>query len=351
MSAAGAFADKVLEASVVGSFSRIGYDVRSRLGSWGDPPSMNGRSVLITGATSGLGQAAATRLASLRASVRFVARDESRARIARTAMIDASGNRDVGYVIADMANFDSLRDLAVRLSDEFDVLDVLVHNAGSLTAERAVADDGTELTVASQLLGPFLLTNLLLPPLSRSGPGRVVTVSSGGVYSQRCDIDRLERGAADYDGVTAYARVKRAQLVLNHEWARRVNPASVVFQAMHPGWADTPGVRSSLPGFHRVMRPLLRSSGQGADTTVWLAAATEATHTNGDFWLDRHRRWEHKVPWTRSRDAASDQARLWDWCVARTGSHTDKAARPEIRQRSPQDRSDSPLAISFPQIG
>ena len=108
MSAAGAFADKVLEASVVGSFSRIGYDVRSRLGSWGDPPSMSGRSVLITGATSGLGQAAATRLASLRASVRFVARDESRARIARTAMVGASGNHDVGYVIADMANFDSV---------------------------------------------------------------------------------------------------------------------------------------------------------------------------------------------------------------------------------------------------
>ena len=220
----------------------------------------------------------------------------------------------------------------MRLSDEFDVLDVLVHNAGSLTPERAVADDGTELTVASQLLGPFLLTNLLLPPLRRSGPGRVITVSSGGMYSQRFDLDQLEMGAADYDGVTAYARVKRAQLVLNHEWACRIDPASVVFQAMHPGWADTPGVRSSLPGFYRVMRPLLRSSGQGADTIVWLAAATEETHTNGDFWLDRHRRSEHKVPWTRPRDAATDQARLWDWCVSRTGSHAGEAGPPKIRQ-------------------
>jgi dehydrogenase/reductase SDR family protein 12 len=328
MSVTEAVFDKVLEATVVGSFSKIGYDVRSRLGHWDEPPSMKGRSVLVTGATSGLGQEAATRLASLGASVRFVARDESRACIARRTIVDASGSDDVGYVIADMSDFDSVRAVAARLSDEFDVLDVLVHNAGALTPVRAVAADGTELTVASQLLGPFLLTSLLLPPLSRSGPGRVVTVSSGGMYSQRFDLDRLEMGNADYNGVTAYARAKRAQLVLNHEWARRVDSALVVFQAMHPGWADTPGVRSSLPGFYRLMRPLLRSSRQGADTIVWLAAAPEATHTSGDFWLDRHRRWEHKLPWTRPRDAATDEARLWDWCVTRTGSQEPHARTP-----------------------
>ncbi len=320
MSVTEAVADKVLEATVVGSFSRIGYDVRSRLGRWDEPPSMKGRSVLVTGATSGLGQATAIRLASLGATVRFVAREESRAGIAQETIVDASGSDDVGYLVADMADFDSVRTVAARLADEFEVLDALVHNAGALTPERAVAPDGTELTVASQLLGPFLLTSFLLPLLNRSDPGRVVTVSSGGMYSQRFDLGGLEMGAEEYDGTTAYARVKRAQLVLNHEWACRVDPASIVFHAMHPGWADTPGIRSALPGFHRVMRPLLRSSGQGADTIVWLAAAPEATHTSGDFWLDRNRRWEHKLPWTRPRDAASDQARLWDWCTARTGS-------------------------------
>jgi dehydrogenase/reductase SDR family member 12 len=320
MSVVETFADKALEATVVGSFSRIGYDLRSRLGRWDDPPSMRGRSVLITGATSGLGQVAATRLASLGATVRFVARDESRARLAQGAIADASGSVDVGYIIADMSDFDSVRAAAARFADEFEVLDALVHNAGALTPVRAVAPDGTELTVAAQLLGPFLLTSLLLPLLGRSDPGRVVTVSSGGMYSQRFDLGRLEMSAEEYDGTTAYARVKRAQLVLTHEWARRVDPALVVFHAMHPGWADTPGVRSSLPGFHRVMRPLLRSSDQGADTIVWLAAAPEVAHTSGDFWLDRRRRWEHKLPWTRPRDAAADQGLLWDWCVARTGS-------------------------------
>ena len=304
MSAAETFADKVLEASVMGSFSRIGYEVRSRLGHWEEPPSMAGRSVLITGATSGLGQEAATRLASLGASVRFVARDESRARLARTAMVGASGSGDVDYVIADISDFDSVRAAAIRLLDEFDVLDVVVHNAGSLTPERAVAGDGTELTVASQLLGPFLLTNLLLPPLSRSCPGRVITVSSGGMYSQRFDLDQLEMGAADYDGVTAYTRVKRAQLVLNHAWASRVDPASVVFQAMHPGWADTPGLRSSLPGFYRRHAPTsaLIGSRRRHDRVARRREPRRRTRLV-IFWLDRHRRSEHKVPWTRPRDA------------------------------------------------
>ena len=235
--------DKVLEATVVGSFSRIGYDVRSRLGHWDEPPSMKGRSVLITGATSGLGQEAATRLASLGASVRFVARDESRARIARGAIVDASGSDDVGYVIADMSDFDSVRAVAARLSDEFDVLDVLVHNAGSLTPERAVAADGTELTVASQLLGPFLLTGLLLPPLSRSGPGRVVTVSSGGMYSQRFDLDRLEMSIAElrrsHRVCTGQAGSARSQ--------PRVGPSSRSRIGRVPGYASWVGRHPRCP--------------------------------------------------------------------------------------------------------
>jgi NAD(P)-dependent dehydrogenase (short-subunit alcohol dehydrogenase family) len=112
--------------------------------------------------------------------------------------------------------------------------------------------------------------------------------------------------------------VKRAQLVVNHEWARRVAPADVVFQTMHPGWTDTPGLAASLPRFHALVRPLLRTPAQGADTLVWLAGAREAVLSSGDLWLDRHRRREHHVPWTRSTDSRRDQIGLWDWCVQRT---------------------------------
>jgi len=124
-----------------------------------------------------------------------------------------------------------------------------------------------------------------------------------------------------YDGTVAYARAKRAQLVLMHEWVRRMEGTGVSFQAMHPGWAATPGIRDSLPGFAKVMGPLLRTPDQGADTAVWLASAPAGVETTGGFWLDRRPRWEHKVPWTRLSEEDFDDAgaALWAWCAARTG--------------------------------
>ena len=158
-----------------------------------------------------------------------------------------------------------------------------------------------------------------------AGPGRVLTMSSGGMYTQRFAAAELEMNPANYDGTIAYARAKRAQVMLTHEWAQRVPASDVVFHSMHPGWADTPGVESSLPGFYRVMRPLLRSPEQGADTAVWLASAPEALEVNGAFWHDRRRRSEHRVPWTRSDESA---AAVWDLCMARTGAETPEKHQP-----------------------
>ncbi len=138
------------------------------------------------------------------------------------------------------------------------------------------------------------------------------------MYAQRLNLDTLEMSAVNYKGATAYARAKRAQVVLNHAWASRVPASEVVFQAMHPGWVDTPGVKSGLPTFYRVMRPLLRSPDEGADTIVWLATDPGALDS-GHFWLDRRRRSEHRVPWTRGGDADG----LWELCALRTGAALD----------------------------
>lgn len=311
--------DAILEATVVGSFSRVGYQVRSRLEAWPAADrgcDLAGRTVLVTGATSGIGLASAMRFAQLGATVRFLARDSAKAEQARARIEQAAGRPvDVGYDLADMSDFASLHEFAARLSVSDPRLDVLVHNAGALSRTFSQAPDGSELTLASHVLGPFLLTGLLLPALRRAAPGRVITVSSGGMYTQRLDLGDLEMVRDGYDGKVAYARAKRAQVVLNHEWARRVPSTEIVFHAMHPGWADTPGVVSGLPGFHRVMRPLLRTPSQGADTVVWLAATREALASTGSFWLDRRRRSEHRVPWTRGGDGSA----LWALCQQRTG--------------------------------
>jgi NAD(P)-dependent dehydrogenase (short-subunit alcohol dehydrogenase family) len=311
--------DAALEATVVGSFSRVGYAARSRLEGWAVADrgrNLAGRTALVTGATSGIGLASAMRFAQLGATVRFLARDEARAERARALIEQAAGrDTDVAYGLADMSDLDSLREFATSLRASDVTLDVLVHNAGALSRTFSEAPDGSELTFASHVVGPFLLTGLLLPSLRRAAPARVITVSSGGMYTQRLDLADLEMRRDDYDGKVAYARAKRAQVVLNHEWARRVPSTEIVFHAMHPGWADTPGVASGLPGFHRAMRPLLRTPDQGADTVVWLSSAEEALGSTGSFWLDRRRRSEHRVPWTRGGDGSA----LWELCERRSG--------------------------------
>jgi len=324
MNATANLVDRVLEATVVGSFSKVGYATRRRLEHWPEPAPLPGASVIVTGATSGLGFETAVQLARLGATVTFVARNPQRARASRDSIAELSGRDDVSFVLADMADLESVRRAATAYLEQHDTLDVLIHNAGVLNRQYDKGPDGTELTVATHVLGPFLLTGLLLPALRRPraervGPARVLTVSSGGMYSQRFDLDRLQAGPEEFDGVAAYARAKRAQVVLNHEWANRVDPHEVVFHAMHPGWADTPGVRSSLPRFFRITRPILRTPQQGVDTLIWLSQAAEAAQGSGRLWLDRHPRSEHKLPWTRPDNPARDQTELWEWCADHTG--------------------------------
>lgn len=307
--------DAALEATVVGSFSRVGILVRRATQRWNDEsdPSLTGRTALVTGATSGIGLAAAVQLAKRGAAVRIVGRNEAKAASARQTICSAVGDgADIAYDVVDVSDFDAVRAFADRFTAANATLDVLVHNAGALTADYRQAPSGCEATLAAHLLGPFLLTNLLLPALrAASDPATVITVSSGGMYAERLDLATLEMTASDYKGATAYARAKRAQVVLNHEWSTRVPADQIVFHAMHPGWVDTPGVETGLPTFYRVMKPLLRSPDDGADTIVWLAGDRSAE--SGYFWLDRRRRSEHHLPWTRGGDGSL----LWDYCAER----------------------------------
>jgi dehydrogenase/reductase SDR family member 12 len=210
-----------------------------------------------------------------------------------------------------MEDQDSVRAFAREFRRTHHRLDVLVHAAGAIHERFAVNHAGIELTVAGQLVTPFLLTKLLLPALLAAAPSRVITVSSGGMYTQRLDPATLEMAPAGYRGAVAYARVKRAQVVLSREWARRIDPADVAFHAMHPGWADTPGIAAALPRFRWAARPILRTPEQGADTIVWLATAAPERLGSGCFWHDRRPRSEYRLPRTREDDPGVAR-HLWE---------------------------------------
>jgi len=174
------------------------------------------------------------------------------------------------------------------------------------------------------VLGPFVLTQMLTGLLARTAPSRVVNVSSGGMYTQRLHVEDLQMAGEAFDGPVAYARTKRIEVILTELWAERLKDTGVVVHAMHPGWVDTAGLASSLPRFHRLTRPLLRTPQQGADTIVWLGAAAEPARTSGEFWHDREARPTHRVPWTK--EGAEEREALWVECERLGAGATDSAS-------------------------
>lgn len=310
--------DDVVEATVVLSFTDLGPSIRSRLFGWEDLDrfDLEGRVVLITGASSGLGLAAARRLASMGATLRLLVRDATKGERARDTILRGAPGADVGVVIVDMSDLAAVRRAVEEIGAAEDRIDALVNNAGALLTERRTSADGYEATFATMVLGPFVLTNGLLPVLERTaeraGVARVINVASGGMYLQALHLDDLQMEREPYRGSVAYARAKRALVALTRQWARRLRERGVTVNAMHPGWADTPGIAASLPGFHRLIGPRLRTAEEGADTIVWLAASAEPSRATGRFWLDRRARPVDRLPWTRFDER--DELRLWREC-------------------------------------
>jgi dehydrogenase/reductase SDR family member 12 len=310
--------DGALELSVVGSFTRIGPAVRRRLCDWADPEpdALAGRTALVTGPTSGLGRAVAAELAALGARVVLLGRNEARLASVRAELAAGDGEERFPIVVADMASLRSVRAAIAGIEASEPRLDIVVDNAGAVFADRTESDDGIEATLATMVVGPFLLEAGLLPLLERTPGSRVIAVTSGGMYLEALELDDLGYRRGAYSGLRAYARAKRAQVALMREWARRLD-GRVAFMAMHPGWADTPGLAEAMPGFHGLLGRLLRSPTEGADTVTWLATRDTAAPLNGGLYLDRRRRPFDRVPWTRLDRA--DRRRLWTEVVRLAG--------------------------------
>lgn len=303
-----------MDSLVVPGFSRIGYAVRSRSFTRLSEMSLVGKTVVLTGHTSGLGLAAAKQMRAMGADLVLVGRDATRSTRVGETVRNVPGSGSVDVLVADMGDLRAVASLATTITSTRSRVDVVVHNAGALLKTRERTAEGQDLTLAVHVYGPFLLTHMLLPLLAASH-GRVITVASGGMYAVPLpDFSRghsLELPDDKYDGTRQYAIAKRAQVTLNEMWAAA--EPSVHFAAMHPGWADTPGVKSSLPLFRVLTRPILRTARQGADTIAWLAGVEGIPAPSGSFWSDRETRSIHKSPSTRASDTPDRRADLWEW--------------------------------------
>jgi retinol dehydrogenase 14 len=253
---------------------------------------MHDKVVMITGANSGIGKAAAIGLAKLGANVVMVCRSLERGQTARTEIQEISGNRAVDLMIADLASQQSIRQFCTVFHDQYLRLDVLVNNAGAIFGKREVTPDGLERTFALNHLGPFLFTHLLLGRLKDSAPSRVINVASGAAFDGTINFDDLQ-GERGYHRRGAYSQSKLANILFTVEMARRLAGSGVTVNCMNPGNVRTKLTNPLRLLVQRILKPAaykslnFRSPEAGADTIVYLASASEVDGITGKFFVDR----------------------------------------------------------------
>jgi len=276
---------------------------------------MQGQVCVITGATSGIGKAAAAALAGQGAEVIVVGRDPGRTE-ATAAAIQADGAPPPKVEIADLARLDQVRALAGRLDQTLDRIDVLINNAGLVLNERQVTPDGYEHVFAVNHLAPFLLTNLLRPKLGASAPARVITVSSDAHTAAKLDLDdpNLEHGWSSW---RSYSNSKLANILFTRELARRLDGTGVTANCLHPGVVRTGFGRDARPLMRvgiTIARPFMLSPERGADTIVYLASSPDVAAKTGGYYVKR----EPREPSAAARDDGLARG-LWETSERLTG--------------------------------
>ena len=275
---------------------------------------MNGKTVVITGANTGIGKETAVGLAEMGARVVLACRNRAKADAAATEVKNRSHNDDVHVVDLDLADLDSVRACAATVLEQFDRLDVLVNNAGLELRERTTTKQGFEATFGINHLGHFLLTNLLLDRIKASAPARIVNVSSVGHHFARGGIpwDDLQCEHTRYRASGTYCVSKLANVLFTRELARRLPADEVTVNALHPGavrseFASSEDMGRFYGGFMKVGGVFLISSKSGARTSIYLASSPEVAGETGGYYVRRK-------PGRMSKHARDDEAaaRLWD---------------------------------------
>eukprot|EP00890_Picochlorum_soloecismus_P006281 jgi/Picsp_1/6654/NSC_03997-R1_protein len=257
--------------------------------------SLKGKTCMVTGANQGLGFQISLELAKRGASLYMVCRNKERGLASLSKVREESSNEDVHLLLCDIS---SLQDVK-RMSEEYKAtgkpLDVLVNNAGVMVHEAMKSVDNYELNFATNTLGTYAVTRALEPCLKQAAPGsRVIMVSSGGALTSHLEVDDVEGAKMKKDdGTERYARDKRRQIALAEHLGAEWKDQGIACCSMHPGWAETEGVKTSIPGFYKTFKDKMRSVEQGADTAVWLSLCPYEMIEAGGFYLDRKPRAKH----------------------------------------------------------
>ncbi len=286
-----------------------------------DPASLAGKTCLVTGATSGIGQETALALARRGAQVVIAGRDPARAEAARSDIVARSGRDDVEVLLADLSSLAGVEQLASEFRKRHEALHVLVNNAGLVNLKRQVNADGFELTFAVNHLAYFVLTLRLLDILKASAPARVVSVSSEGHRFGPLDFDDLQSERA-YQGITylaamrVYGRSKLANLLFSNELARRLDGTGVTSNALHPGAVSTRLGQNNASGklLTNLLKPFFKTPEQGAATSVHVATAPELANVSGEYFMN-----ERLAKASAAARDAQSARRLWDVSLELTG--------------------------------
>jgi NAD(P)-dependent dehydrogenase (short-subunit alcohol dehydrogenase family) len=247
-----------------------------------------GKTILVTGGTSGIGYIAARSLAGMGASVAIVGHHAARARDAAARIQRETGATNVQALVADLSSLEQVRALAEQVQQRYPRLDVLLNNAGGVFIGRQTTVDGYERTFTINHLAPFLLTNLLLDRLKADAPARIITVSSMAHQGQRIHLDDLNQERRGYSAWRAYGESKLANILFTYALARRLAGSGVTANTLHPGFVATNFARNNGPlwqFFMTLARPFAISPERGAQTSIYLASSPEVATVSGRYFV------------------------------------------------------------------
>jgi len=270
---------------------------------------MHSKTVLITGATDGIGKQAAKELASMGAKVVIVGRNEEKCNQSIKEVSNYNGNSQVNYLLADLSSMGEVKKLAEEFKAKYDRLDVLINNAGAAFLNRQVTGDGFEKTFATNHLAYFLLTASLLDMLKASSPSRIINVSSNSHYNGKIRFDDPHLKGF-YFVMRAYSQSKLANVMHTYALARRLEGSGVTANCLHPGLVRT-GIFRKVKGVKGLIEKILLrkaiSVEEGAETLVYLASSEDVAFESGNYYYKK------KVRTTSARSYDIEtQEKLWE---------------------------------------